>query len=169
MRHGRRFMEIFIVVFGLGVLCVFLYPVFFVKAREKANTSCANNQKVIVCMAMEYAQDHQERLPTASTFWQKLQVAPWHLICPRKPEAANGYGFNIHLGGLANAYEACDDPATVPVTADSDNPRHVLVMNTDLVRRERGGCIASFLDGHIEECSPDTVRLQPKVQKAGKR
>ena len=62
-RSGFTFIELLVVIAIIAILAAILFPV-FAKAREKARqSSCSMNLKQLATAYLEYAQDHDERLP----------------------------------------------------------------------------------------------------------
>ncbi len=162
MRKGFTLIELLVVIAIIAILAAILFPV-FAKAREKARqTSCINNQKQITTAALMYAQDHDELLPTADTFWGALSIDRGVLKCPTKSRLANGYVYANRVAG--KALGELPSPETTAVTGDGATTTIQPANNTfdatyDGVAylaadydagRHGGKMIASFLDGHQE-------------------
>ena len=91
MRHrGFTLIELLVVIAIIAILAAILFPV-FAKAREKARqTACINNQKQITTATLMYAQDNNEMLPDAGSFWGALNIDRGVLKCtsPMSGQAA---------------------------------------------------------------------------------
>jgi prepilin-type N-terminal cleavage/methylation domain-containing protein/prepilin-type processing-associated H-X9-DG protein len=171
-RTGFTLIELLVVIAIIAILAAILFPV-FAKAREKARqNSCMSNQRQINIAIMMWAQDHDERLPTAAVtgralagnttpillaqtpgagkVWTELSLEKGVLKCPSEAAAAqNTYGYNKALSDKALGDI---DPLTASVTADyniKSTNNNVLVTPDDLSTRHGGKYIASFVDGHV--------------------
>ncbi len=152
--QGFTLIELLVVIAIIAILAAILFPV-FAKAREKARQStCLNNQRQIATAALLYAQDHEELLPGAATFWPAIALDKGVLVCPTAgKKVANGYVLN----SLA-AEKALGDfrtPATTLLTADGPTQTSGAIANVayayaDYAARHTNKWIASFLDGHVE-------------------
>jgi ankyrin repeat protein len=112
---------------------------------------CMSNLKQLDLCALMYAQDHQETLPKAETVWKDLLdagAAKELLRCPAKPDAANGYGYNVALSGkgLGNI----QDPSNTIIFADSNSADNLIHSLNDIDLACHGdGILAAFVDGHV--------------------
>jgi prepilin-type N-terminal cleavage/methylation domain-containing protein/prepilin-type processing-associated H-X9-DG protein len=150
--HGFTLIELLVVIAIIAILAAILFPV-FAKAREKARqTACLNNQKQIVTAALMYAQDHEEILPAAESFWGALNLDKGILVCPSKgAKVKNGYGYNNCIAG--KALGDITNPANYMVTADAaptNGTPNLITAGTDLELRHGRKVIAALADGHVE-------------------
>ncbi len=142
----------------IAILAAILFPV-FARAREKARqTTCTSNQRQIAATVAMYAQDHEETLPQAMSFWQDVKIDPGVLICPTAGKSVvNGYAVNGSVCGLSMG--TFNDPTTKPLTFDgltvSADPLNttkypnIATWITDYDFRHSGSLIASYVDGHV--------------------
>ncbi len=116
-RKGFTLIELLVVIAIIAILAAILFPV-FAKAREKARqSSCSSNTKQIMLGVLQYAQDYDETLPYASTWflgdgtrqdWWRF-LAPYckndqMFQCPSYKGVTQGYGWNYqNFGYLSNA------------------------------------------------------------------
>ena len=161
-KYGFTLIELLVVIAIIAILAAILFPV-FAKAREKARqTSCTNNQKQIVTATMMYAQDHDEMLPDAGSFWGAISLDRGVLKCATKSRLDNGYAFNNWVGG--KALGKIDPPNLVLLTGDGGvalsavttqvpSPvANVAYVSGDYDASRHGGkMIAGFMDGHVEQ------------------
>lgn len=78
-RHGFTLVELLVVIAIIAILAAIIFPV-LAKAREKATqTSCMSNLKQIGLAVLQYATDHDQRLPRMGSYaWNSNQDAmPW--------------------------------------------------------------------------------------------
>ncbi len=171
-RTGFTLIELLVVIAIIAILAAILFPV-FAKAREKARqNSCLSNQRQINLAIMMWAQDHEERMPSASvtgralasnttpillaqtpgagSVWSELELDRGVLKCPSEAVAAtNSYGYNQ---AIADKALGDIDPLTSTVTADyniKSTTNNILMTPDDLSSRHDGKYIASFVDGHV--------------------
>jgi len=171
MRKGFTLIELLVVIAIIAILAAILFPV-FAKAREKARqTSCLNNQKQIVTASLMYAQDHDEMLPDAGSFWGALGLDKGVLKCASKSRLTNAYFFNggadnggFHLSGKALGKIATPEQAMVvadglqqyipdgwasasgtPLLGNGHGMNDVLDTT-----RHGGSIIIGYLDGHVQ-------------------
>ncbi len=157
MRKGFTLIELLVVIAIIAILAAILFPV-FAKAREKARqTACINNQKQITTATLMYAQDNNEMLPDAGSFWGALNIDRGVLKCQTKSRLANGYVYYSAISGQAlgkiNAPESTaltgdglHNATTTPLTYDN-----VAYTDADFDTARHGGkYIVSFVDGHQE-------------------
>jgi len=158
--RGFTLIELLVVIAIIAILAAILFPV-FAKAREKARqTSCLNNQKQIATAAMMYAQDHDEMLPDAGSFWGAVNLDKGVLKCPTASRLTNGYVFNGALSGVALG--EVKTPETKIVTGDgaftgsaataaiNEMFANVAYKVEHYQMRHSSKCIYSYLDGHVE-------------------
>lgn len=123
---------------------------------------CTANQRQIALAAQMYAQEHDNRLPPASTFWTDIAVQESITWCPatrRYFHRRGGFGCNRFAAGVALG--SLHDPPNTILTADSREPGMLLSTVGDIdFRRHRqragtgllDGVVLSFADGHVEQC-----------------
>ena len=152
---GFTLIELLVVIAIIAILAAILFPV-FAKAREKARqTSCLNNQKQIVTATMMYAQDNNEMLPSADTFWGSINLDKGVLICPTKgTKTPNGYVYDSFIAG--KALGEIGSPTGTMLTADGNSGTATgQVANTaynagQIDMRHGGSVVMGFMDGHAE-------------------
>ena len=156
--RGFTLVEVLVVISIISVLAALLFPV-FATAREKSRQSvCTNNQRQIAAMVAIYAQDHDEILPSSTTVWSDLNLAPGILICPTAGKSVlNGYDFDMGLSLVAVGIVA--DPTSVFVTADGNGAGNVAKDLTYLTPIHSGKVITSFLDGHVSTVSVGNLSI----------
>lgn len=139
-RRGFSLIELLVVVAIIAIMCALIFPVFS-RAREQAHrTKCISHQRQLALLAALYAQEHDEMLPPASSFFAALDAPSPLLACPTAGKAiACAYAGNPQLDGIALAEVA--DPAGTWLTADGTAG--------GIVVRHGGRAIASFVDGHV--------------------
>jgi len=148
MRKGFTLIELLVVIAIIAILAAILFPV-FAKAREKARqTSCLNNQRQMATATMIYAQDHEEKLPTADAYWGAISLDKGVLVCPTAgKKQPNGYGFNANIGGLALG--ELPSPETALLTGDAiSTANSLLTIPSDIAARHNNGAILAYADGH---------------------
>ncbi len=139
-QKGFTLIELLVVIAIIAILAAILFPV-FARAREKARqTTCMTNQRQIMASAQMYAQDHEETMPSFTTFWQDINVDSNILVCPTAGKSlTNGYLYNFKSS--AKALGEVVDPTTFWVTCDRE-------ANNIISTRHSGKTIVSYLDGH---------------------
>jgi len=113
---------------------------------------------------MIFAQDHAETLPSAATFWSDLNLDKSVLICPTAGKRyPNAYGYNRNVSALP--LEQINNPDSLLITADSDNPGHLITTQADIAARHAGKYLSSFLDTHVDIRSPmENLSLTPVLK-----
>ena len=127
--------------FGV-ILSAILFPV-FARARENAQRSaCQSNLKQISLAALQFTQDHQNKLPTGTTMaqWQP-QLSPYLknpqlFVCPSHDTGGDSYQVNPALSGAD--LDAISNPANTPMFVETTPDLHL------------GGSNIAFADGHIK-------------------
>jgi prepilin-type N-terminal cleavage/methylation domain-containing protein/prepilin-type processing-associated H-X9-DG protein len=166
-RLGFTLIELLVVIAIIAILAAILFPV-FAKAREKARqTNCLNNQKQIATATLLWAQDHDELLPAATTFWGDLNLDRGTLVCPTAgKKVSQGYLFHRYLGEMALG--DVTEPSAMMVTVDGvadtalGGLAHVCSWSSELAARHTGKVIAAFLDGHVALSAPGSVPVLTK-------
>ena len=169
-RKGFTLIEMLVVIAIIAILAAILFPVFG-KAREKArHTQCANNQRQIALAIILYIQDHNERLPDATTIWSTLKLGSAQqsntallaatanvMRCPNRTDLANGYVYNGALSDKALGIQDNLNPATVWLTADGQHINagttmpNVAFSQDDIDNKRHGdNYVYAALDGHVE-------------------
>jgi prepilin-type N-terminal cleavage/methylation domain-containing protein len=151
--RGFTLIELLVVVAIIATLAALLFPV-FARAREKARESvCINHQRQIAVLALLHAQDHEETLPAAETFWPALHAPPTLLRCPSAPRTLrDSYIANPNAAG--KALGDIPAPSTTWLTTDG--------ANNQPDRRHHGHKVSSYVDGHVDildirESGPRTI------------
>jgi len=119
-KKGFTLIELLVVIAIIAILAAILFPV-FAKAREKARqATCVSNQKQIMNGFTMYAQDYDERYPSAPGLWGSGQ--PWifwpHmiqpytkswdvLVCPDRAKTTN-WNYQNALYPVAPSYSTVD-------------------------------------------------------------
>jgi prepilin-type N-terminal cleavage/methylation domain-containing protein len=172
-KRGFTLIELLVVIAIIAILAAILFPV-FARAREKARqTTCMSNQRQLCLITQMFAQDHSDKLPTASEWMLAAGQADKKLQdCPSATGIGPDYTYNSgsHLGGAS--LTAYDNPFDIIVTGDSASPGKVysleaadngtgcadvmvsgeatrLVKNFYSYTAHDRGLIASYLDGHV--------------------
>ncbi len=160
-RNGFTLIELLVVIAIIAILAAILFPV-FARAREKARqTTCTSNQRQIAALSQMYAQDHEETLPSTSSFWSDIKPDPGVLICPTLGKTPpNGYNFNGYFSGASIG--AVKDPTVAMLTFDGKNVNNFTTDKTDIDYRHSGSTISSYLDGHVSAVKSPVV-LNPNA------
>ncbi|HEX2951745.1 MAG TPA: prepilin-type N-terminal cleavage/methylation domain-containing protein [Armatimonadota bacterium] len=162
-RQGFTLIELLVVIAIIAILAAILFPV-FAKAREKARqTQCTNNQKQIATQVMLYTQENGELLPKVDgQLWGSVIDVPDKVKrCPSVKSSSVNYVYNAGLSGLALGDIA--SPVDVILTGDgvsstisAQTPYENAAYDpTNFDMRHGGGCIASFVDGHVSYIKND--------------
>ena len=142
---------ILLIVAFVALIVLTIVP-FIQQMKEKVRgNSCASNQKLIAWEIIMYAQEHDEKLPSTTDFWDIATTNGTNLKilkCPKdNKKVQNSYGHNSSINGLK--LENIDDPATVYLTADVlPGSNNILSIGNGNPRHKNGGILASHLDGH---------------------
>ncbi len=79
MKKGFSIIELLVVIGVIAILGALLFPAFN-RAREKGReAACANNLHQLHVTFIDFATDHDNRLPYARTFYAKHTDQLWHL------------------------------------------------------------------------------------------
>ena len=155
MKRGFTLIELLVVIAIIAILAAILFPV-FAKAREKARqTQCISNSRQIAVDILIWSQDLDEMFPTYGAIWTQCQTDPGILVCPTRGKTiANGYGYNLLVGGVALG--DIDNPDGAVLTADWDDRGanavaypNTLIGKGDISRRHNSGAVYSYSDGHV--------------------
>jgi hypothetical protein len=165
---------------GAAILGALMFPV-FARARSAARrTACMSNVKQLSLAVMMYAQDHDEKLPSAAA-WQ-AGTAPYSrdpraLICPEALNLPSGYAYNRMLNhrSLAAVLLPASTPELYDSTLGTPNASDKL---QSFAPRHLGVGIIGYVDGHIAAAAtapkasaglaPRSAKAKGK-KKAGKR
>jgi prepilin-type N-terminal cleavage/methylation domain-containing protein/prepilin-type processing-associated H-X9-DG protein len=160
-QSGFTLIELLVVIAIVAILAAILFPV-FAKAREKARqTACLNNARQISTMALLYAQDHEDALPTSESFWGSLNLDQGLVVCPTAgKKMTNAYAFNTKLDGKALGDIANHSAAVLLGDGNSGlTPANVASQNSHLIGRHAGKATLCYVDGHIALAKPADVSL----------
>jgi prepilin-type processing-associated H-X9-DG protein len=141
-----------VVVFG-GIMGAILFPV-FTRAREKARqASCQANLSQLSMAVQQYATDHQNTLPDATTWQQDIsQYVGGNtqlFTCPSTQQSGTSYTFNPALSRVP--LSAIADPSAVPMIYDSG-------LAHGAGPHAHGGNVA-YVDGHAKWVADSAFRL----------
>lgn len=161
---GFTLIELLVVIAIIAILAAILFPV-FAKAREKARqTACLNNQRQIAVAVQMYTQDHDETLPSATTWvgdTSTLGIAAKSFDCPstsKKGHAGNpDYGYNYTLG--ETSLGDIKAPDTTPVITDVKTSVEdgIIYGGQEWDRRHSKKGIVAYADGHVENTTTLTI------------
>jgi len=88
-RTGFTLIELLVVIAIIAILAAILFPV-FAKAREKARqNSCLSNQRQINLAIMMWAQDHEERMPSAALAGRTLAGNATPILLAQTPSTGS--------------------------------------------------------------------------------
>lgn len=136
-------------VLVIPILAAILFPV-FAKAREKAKiASCLNGVKQQELALMQYASDHDNRLPPANR-WEDAIATYLPKDTPGCPDAKSGVGyvFNAAMGGQPMPTGAA--AATTVLIFDGGNGgRNQSGKFTTAVARHGNSVTVGYADGHV--------------------
>jgi len=176
MKRGFTLIELLVVIAIIAILAAILFPV-FAKAREKARqTKCISNLRQIAMGALMYAQENNEMLPNAGTFWTDIGVPSAVFTCPTKKTLANGYG-NVYLLGGKALGDLGSDPTKVTLVADAattnvggawgtaTRANNIIYTGIDFDYRHDKKVILAFTDGHVETTASPLVYGQTVMDK----
>lgn len=166
-QRGFTLIEMLVVIAIIVILAGILFPVVS-KSRDKARmATCLSNQRQLSVAMVMYTQEHDDRMPTASQFWQEVKLGPGITQCPTQGPGVNGYVFNIYLSGVSlgkvvrpdKVLVTVDGKQTSGVDVDAYAPYaantitetplpNVCYLPEDADPRHGGKFVASYLDGH---------------------
>jgi len=165
---GFTLIELLVVIAIIAILAAILFPV-FAKAREKARqTACMSNQKQIALATTMWAQDNNEALPTAATYWTAVSVPSKVLQCLTAGSSiTNAYCYNNAVAG--KTLQQVGDASGTVLTCDGAhallnaggaftyrdasfpaNYLNVAYSPADIAYRHGNAALASYVDGHVE-------------------
>ena len=186
-KQGFTLIELLVVIAIIAILAAILFPV-FARAREKARqTTCMSNQRQLCLLTLMYAQDHSDKLPTASEWILTAGQSDKKLLdCPSATGAGPDYTYNAgsHLAGAA--LTAYNNPFDILVTGDSASPGKIyslenadagtgcadvmpsgvstrVVSNFYSYTAHDRGLITSYLDGHVAYTKMDGLAATDKL------
>ena len=137
--------------------------------EKKSRSSCQSNLKQAMLGALQYAQDYDEKFPTANKWIDNVMpyVKSESIFrCPALPEGSNyGYAYNQNLSSLSMA--RMDNVAqTVAIYETEDLTRNAFGVGEERAYRYLGGSNIAFADGHIKWFAqgsekPEEVKFKP--------
>lgn len=126
---------------------------YLVRTSEQEEVGdCLSNLKQLGLAVLQYAQDHDETLPSADK-WQD-ELLPYlkneqAFRCPVAPELECGYAFNAALSGLPLAQ--IENPAEMIVIFESaQGVRNASGRPEALAKRHNEGGNVAYVDGHVK-------------------
>jgi prepilin-type processing-associated H-X9-DG protein len=128
--------------------------VFIRTAEQEITTECLNNLRQLGTAILQYAQDHDEVLPHADKWCDKIMPYMRNeqvLKCPESPDLECGYAFNAPLSGVALG--KIDRPAETIIVFESDQgKKNSSGPPTAMPKpgRHNGGNNAVYVDGHAK-------------------
>jgi prepilin-type processing-associated H-X9-DG protein len=137
---------------GVMILAAILFPV-FAQAREAARkSSCMSDAKQLSTAMMMYAQDHDETLPPAATWYTGLGTylrSSVGTTCPSRPGVIGPYAFNskhdrrslAKIPSLSTASQLFESKAGLLNASDP---------LTSFTTPHRDTGIVAYADGHVE-------------------
>ena len=159
MRGGISIGCIISLVILVG-LAIFLVPILVSVHRGARENSCVSNQKQIALATMMYAQEHDEKMPATTDFWNAIEpygISEKKLKCPEAgKKVMNSYGQNSSINGLKS--DKIYTPETTFLTADArpDSNNIISVDNGD-PRHNNKRLVASYVDGHVVSHKIDPI------------
>ena len=129
------------------------------RARDSAQTTvCMANLKGLSTAMMVYANDYQDRTPTADKWCdlliQEVDMSPESFICPAAPEGRSNYALN-------NNFRAMRGPESARTVAIFESqPGWNQAGGAELLTTEYHdgeGCNVAFGDGHTEFVRADRI------------
>jgi prepilin-type processing-associated H-X9-DG protein len=130
-------------------------------------TVCATNMKGLAIATMVYANDYEDKLPTADKWCdlliEKADVSEKSFYCHNQPEGSFSYALNKNITSL-NV-----EPDTVLIF-ESDGGRNAAGGPEMLAsqRHKGGGCNVVFVDGHVEFVKTEDIGSLKWVPEATK-
>jgi len=152
-KHGFTLIELLVVIAIIAILAAILFPV-FAKAREKARqTKCTSNLRQIAMGALMYAQENNEKLPVASTFWNDVGVPQAVFVCPTKKTLSNGYVVQRYWTGMSLG--EMPSASSVVLVGDGElktagGIANVAYYAVDWDLRHDKKVICGYADGHVD-------------------
>lgn len=139
-------------IFVVAILAAILFPV-FQKVRGNARLAvCETNVRQIELGLIQYAQDHNEKLPSSAAAY-KDAISPYIkseavFRCPSQESGGAAYSMNVNLQG-----KSLDDLA---------HPEKVVLIyegqNQTLDFRHEGKAVVGFADGHDKALTQDQAQ-----------
>lgn len=160
-KSAKRIIWLLSAVIVLVAVAFALSKVLFLRQRALEygrETHCASNQRQIALAILLYTEEHEGMYPRSFADLQ-LPAAVLHCQTDRKPFEYGdiqriSYGLNGHLGEVKSTQ--VHDPATLLLTADGGNARHLLQSSRDIAAQRHyydlGAKMfcATYADGHVE-------------------
>ena len=95
----QNYVEIYVCIGILGVLTAIVFPIFQDAQRQARAVSCLSNGRDLSIALLQYAQDYDEHLPLARSWFDTRLNRNW-LRCPELPNPnCIGYAMDERLSG----------------------------------------------------------------------
>lgn len=163
-RQGFTLIELLVVIAIIAILAAILFPT-FAKAREKARTTaCSSNQKQIAQAAMLWAQENNEKLPSAQDFWGAVNVPAKVKKCPTAGKEAEPYV--AYYNTIGQNLSRIENASVTVLTGDGQTRavgstitvkevsvtkiKEIGYDDNDFIMRHGNKYLCSFVDGHVE-------------------
>ena len=156
--YGRlALFEFTVVLLLLLLVYIVCYPGFQKAKSAVYARNCMGNQQQIATMLTIYAVEHGEQYPK---HWRDALNGDRTCLACKEKETPIGYGCNVNILGedIKSLGTGVTKANGILLTADGGNARHVIETNDDIDKMSHPkGFVASFLDGHAEYLSSETV------------
>jgi prepilin-type processing-associated H-X9-DG protein len=104
MKRNFTLIELFVVVFIVGIVAAILYPVFLQSKSNNSRISCLSNMRQLGLGMMMYAQDYDERFPPSERWMTVLDPYVKNkrpFVCPivkrENPKAMSSAAMDVRL------------------------------------------------------------------------